>query len=51
MCEKCVEIDETIARYRRLARSTGDQSTIDQVEEMAKEMEAQKTGLHPEEEQ
>ena len=51
MCDKCVEIDQSIARYRRLARSLGDQSMIDQVEEMAKEMEAQKIAFHPDQEQ
>jgi hypothetical protein len=28
MCDKCVEIDKTIERYRKIQRSIGDQVTV-----------------------
>jgi len=51
MCEKCVEIDKTIERYRRILLSIGDQITIDRTKEMIADLAAQKAALHPEQAQ
>jgi hypothetical protein len=51
MCEKCIEIDQTIERYRKILRSIGDQVTVDRAKELIAELEAQKVALHPEQEQ
>jgi hypothetical protein len=47
MCEKCVEIDKTIERYRQIKRSIMDQLTVDRTKELIAELEAQKAALHP----
>jgi hypothetical protein len=47
MCEKCVEIDKNIERYRRIQRTIADQVTIDQTKDLIAELVAQKTALHP----
>ena len=47
MCEKCVEIDKTIERYRQIERSIMDQLTVDRTKELIAELEAQKAALHP----
>ena len=46
MCEKCVEIDKTIERYRRIQRSVTDPSTIAAAEQLITECEADKVALH-----
>jgi hypothetical protein len=51
MCEKCEEIDKTIARYQRILLSIGDQVTVDRTKELIAELEAQKAALHPEQPQ
>jgi len=48
MCEKCVEIDKTIERYRRILLAIDDQITIERTREMIVDLQAQKDGLHPE---
>jgi hypothetical protein len=48
MCEKCVEIDQKIERYRRIQQSILDQYTVDQTRELVADLEAQKAALHPE---
>jgi hypothetical protein len=48
MCDKCVEIDKKIARYRRILLSIGDQVTADRTKELITDLEAQKAALHPE---
>jgi hypothetical protein len=48
MCEKCVEIDKNIERYRRIQRTIGDQVTIDRTKELIADLVAQKAALHPE---
>jgi hypothetical protein len=48
MCEKCVEIDKTIERYRVIILSIGDPITIDRAKELIADLEAQKVDLHPE---
>jgi hypothetical protein len=48
MCEKCVEIDEKIKRYRNIVRSIRDQATLDGTKALIAALEAQKAALHPE---
>jgi hypothetical protein len=48
MCDKCQEIEKKIARYRKLAYSVNDQLTIERLNELIKDMEAEKAKLHPE---
>jgi len=48
MCEKCVDIDKAIERYRTIQRSIGDQVTVDRTKELIAELMAQKAALHPE---
>jgi hypothetical protein len=48
MCEKCVAIDKTIERYRRILLSIGDQITVDRTKELIAELQAKKDALHPE---
>ena len=47
MCEKCIEIDKNIERYRRIQRTIADQVTIDRTKELIAELAAQKAALHP----
>jgi hypothetical protein len=42
------EIDETIARYRRLREQISDKQTIEAADRLIAELEAQKLALHPE---
>jgi hypothetical protein len=48
MCDKCVELDTKIERYRRILLSIGDQVTVDRTKELIAELLAQKAALHPE---
>jgi hypothetical protein len=48
MCEKCVELDEKIGRYRRISDSINDELTIERIKAAIVEAEAQKAALHPE---
>ena len=48
MCERCVEIDKAIERYRRILLSIGDQITVDRTKELIAELQAKKDALHPE---
>ena len=47
MCEKCVEIDKTIERYRRILLSISDQLTVDRTRQLIADLQAKKTALHP----
>jgi hypothetical protein len=47
MCGKCVEIDKTIERYRKILLSINDQVTIDRIKELIADLAAQKAALHP----
>jgi beta-phosphoglucomutase-like phosphatase (HAD superfamily) len=51
MCEKCVEIDKKIERYRVMASRITDQPTLDGIKDLIEQMRAQKAVLHPEESQ
>ena len=46
MCDKCQELEKKIERYRRLAFSINDQPTIDQLNQVVKNLEAEKIKLH-----
>jgi hypothetical protein len=48
MCEKCVEIDKKIERYRRIQQSILDQVTVDRTRELIADLEVEKAALHPE---
>jgi hypothetical protein len=48
MCEKCVDIDKNIERYRKIQRSIGNQVTVDRTKELIADLQAQKAALHPE---
>lgn len=47
MCERCQQIDVTMARYRRLASQIGDQQTVDTAHRLMEKLEAEKLALHP----
>jgi hypothetical protein len=46
MCEKCLEIDEKIERFRRLSNTVDDQRVMDTIKTLIDQMEAEKIGLH-----
>jgi hypothetical protein len=48
MCDKCVELDKKIERYRRVSASIADQITIDRIKALIEELQMQKVELHPE---
>jgi hypothetical protein len=47
MCAKCLEIDKTIERYRRILLAIDDKLTIDRAKEMIADLEAQKSRFIP----
>jgi hypothetical protein len=47
MCDKCVDIEEKLARYRRLHKAVGDNDVIQRLREMIDELAAEKLALHP----
>lgn len=47
MCEKCVELDGKISHYRQLATKVIDQPTLDGIQKLIEQMQAEKTALHP----
>jgi hypothetical protein len=48
MCDKCVEINERIARYRRINEQIMDQQFNDRTKALIAELELEKAGFHPE---
>lgn len=48
MCDKCIQLDRKIERYKRLAWAIADELTLERLQELLREMRAQKTALHPE---
>ena len=46
---ECQELEKEIERFRRLAASINDQLTIDRLNQLIKETEAEKAALHLEE--
>jgi len=47
MCNECVELDKTIARYREIIRQALDALTSDRLNEAIAEMQQRKVALHP----
>ena len=50
MCEKCIELDAKIERYRSLVFRISDQITIDRMTDLIERLKAEKAALHPERE-
>ena len=48
MCVECQELEKKIERFRRVAASINDQLTIDRLNQLIKETEAEKAALHRE---
>jgi hypothetical protein len=48
MCDQCIQLDKKIERYQRLASAVADELTLERLRELVREMRAQKTALHPE---
>jgi hypothetical protein len=47
MCAKCIELDDRIAHYDKLARLVTDQRTLEGIASLTKEMKDEKVELHP----
>jgi hypothetical protein len=45
MCDKCVELDKKIERYRRVSSSLADQTTIDRIKALIDELQTQKSSF------
>jgi hypothetical protein len=48
MCEKCVELNKKIARYRGLSEGIDDHAIKDRLASLVAELQAEKATLHPE---
>ena len=48
MCDKCVELNEKIEHYRKLASAVSDRITVERIADLIKAMEAKKVQFHPE---
>ncbi len=51
MCEKCAELDKKIEHYGRMLLSIGDQITVERIEALIADLQAQKATLHPKQKQ
>ena len=51
MCDTCAELDKKIEHYRRMLLSIGDQITVERIEALIADLQAQKATLHPEQKQ
>ncbi len=51
MCGKCAELDKKIDHYRQMVLSIGDQVTVERIEALIADLQAQKATLHPEQKQ
>ena len=51
MCDKCEELDKKTEHYRRIRLSIGDQITVERIDAMIADLQAQKVTLHPEQKQ
>ena len=47
MCDKCDEIDKTVARYMWLKRQVTDPQTQQAIDDLIKKLEAEKRARHP----
>lgn len=48
MCDKCIDLDDKMEHYRRIASRINDQLTLDRIKELIAELENEKAALHPE---
>lgn len=48
MCEKCVELDDKIEHCRKLSSWVIDKATLDAIDALIASYQAEKAGLHPE---
>ena len=48
MCDKCTELDKKIEHYQKLAARIFDPPTIEGINKLIEEMQAEKAKLHPE---
>ena len=48
MCDRCVELDDKIEHYQRMASKTTDPDLLDGIQKLVKRMKALKALLHPE---
>lgn len=46
MCEKCIQLDKKIEHYERLAGGISDELTLERLRELVREMRAQKSAFH-----
>jgi hypothetical protein len=49
MCDDCTEIDQKIARYRKLTLAISDPITVQRIKALIEELAARKRLLHPDE--
>ena len=47
MCEKCAELDAKIERYRKLSIGINDRHTLELIEALIDQLQAEKGALHP----
>jgi hypothetical protein len=48
MCDKCIELDAKIERYRQLAAGVTDRRALESIKTLSDLLQAEKTALHPE---
>ncbi len=48
MCDKCVELDTKIERYRQLAAGVNDRHALELIKRLSDQLQAEKAALHPE---
>jgi hypothetical protein len=51
MCDKCLELDKKIQRYREIIVAISDELTVERIKALIGDLQAQKTILHPEQTQ
>jgi hypothetical protein len=47
LCEKCKDIDDKMARYRRLSRAVNDKPVMESLDRLIADLELEKAALHP----
>jgi hypothetical protein len=51
MCDKCAKLDKKIEHYETILVSIGDRVTVERLQAMIADLQAQKAALHPEQQQ
>jgi hypothetical protein len=46
MCEKCLQIDNTIQRFRQIKRSISEHLTVEKAKQVIADLEVQRAALH-----